>query len=460
MLNELKTKIKISSNQKNIAKITSGTLIGQGVTIISLPIITRIYGAEIIGIWALLHSIAVIINSFSDLGLTNSIMVDDDANVEKNYQVITTMSAIISIMASIFVTLYCVFANDRLEMNLIFAFIFLAIMIFTLQQTQLCYTWLNRNKKYNVLMKNPLINNGVYGLLAIGLGLFGFKTYGYFIGYIIGQVVTLWHMKRNLSGKMFTLKLQDFKDVIKVNKKFVIYQIPTNVIAKLKSQLPTLLVKAFWGTEMLGYYSISIRMLQIPSTLLASAIGRIFFQTVSTMKREGKAIGQFVYQNMTRAMKIAIVPMALLMAFGDIAAKVFLGEEWAIAGDFIRILALQYFFAFLMNTVHGLTITLDKQNYAMISCIAQAVAYAVGAIIGKFVFNNIYIALLLMMALFIIINITYFCMIFKTMDISRMKYIKNVMFNLMLMLGLSLVLRSSFNVSGLVDFIYRIFNIR
>jgi len=460
MLNKLKNIILLSSNRKNIIKISSGTMLGQAISIITLPIITRIYGAEIIGLWALLNSIAIIINSFSDLGLTNSIMVEADDNVEKNYRVITTLSAIISIVTSAIITLFYVLFSDGLEMNSIFFFVFLMTIAFTLQQIQICYTWLNRNGNYNVLMKNPLINNGFYGVLAIVLGFLGFKIYGYFIAHIIGQVVTLLHMKRNLPGAMFTFKLKDFKYVIKKNKRFVVYQTPTNIIGKFKSQLPTLLIKIFWGTEILGYYSITLRLLQIPSALLASAIGRVFFQATSAMKKEGKAIGQFVYKNIDRTMKIAVIPITLLIAFGDVAAIIFLGKEWAIAGDFVRILALQYFFTFIMTSVKGLSITLDKQNYAMMSITAQLVICAVSMVIGKFVFDNIIIALLLMSSLNIIINIIYFCTLFKVMEIPWKKYVKNVALNVALILGLSSIFRISFNALGLIDLIHQVFNIQ
>ena len=55
MINQFKN--KLSGNKKNIAKISSGTLLGQVISVITLPIITRIYGAEVIGIWTLLNSI-------------------------------------------------------------------------------------------------------------------------------------------------------------------------------------------------------------------------------------------------------------------------------------------------------------------------------------------------------------------------------------------------------------------
>lgn len=87
-------------------------------------------------------------------------------------------------------------------------------------------------------------------------------------------------------------------------------------------------------------------MLGIPITILASAIGRVFFQTISNKQKKGNDIGYFVFRNMTNGMKVAIIPIALLMAFGDIITIIFLGSDWKIAGDFVRILAIQYFSCF------------------------------------------------------------------------------------------------------------------
>lgn len=106
MSNKFKEMMKLSGNKRNVAKISGGTLLGQCISFITIPIFTRIYGAEIIGLWAFLHSITSIIGSFSDLGLTNAIMIGEDNEVEKTYKVITSIATIISILTGIFVTLY------------------------------------------------------------------------------------------------------------------------------------------------------------------------------------------------------------------------------------------------------------------------------------------------------------------------------------------------------------------
>lgn len=443
-------KFKLSVYKKNIAKISFGTIAGHGISIVTLPIIVRVYGPGIMGIWALITSISAIINAISDLGLTNSIMVESEEDNERTYKVITTLSAVICIIGSLLSTvIYFSMTNDN--MNVLAFFIIISLISFMLQQIQICYTWLNRNSKYNVLMKNPILHNGTYSILAIVLGVLGMATYGYFIAHIIGKFITLLSMKRNLPRIMFTYKISDFKDVLSKNKKFLYYQLPTNLIGKVKGELPVFLIRSFWGVETLGYYSISLRLLHMPTNLLSSAIGRVFFQRTSELKRQGKDIGQFVYRTMNQSMKIGLVPLILLIAFGDIITTLVLGDEWRIAGDFLRILGLLYFFIFVINSVQGLAITLDKQNYAMISIFLQAISYVISLSVGKFLFDNIYVALMLMSIMVILIRIIYYCMLCKVMEISWRKYVRSISISIIAILVISSLLRAIVNYSGLLD---------
>ena len=71
-------KLKSSEGLKNVSKISGGTMLGQIVSFIVVPIYTRIYGASIMGMWALFQSMASIIVTFSDMGLKNAIMMEEN----------------------------------------------------------------------------------------------------------------------------------------------------------------------------------------------------------------------------------------------------------------------------------------------------------------------------------------------------------------------------------------------
>lgn len=448
LVNKAIKKFNNSNMLKNVTKISSGTILGQIISFVTLPIFSRLYGATVIGYWALFTSVATIINSFSDLGMSNAIMIEEDEKQRKNlFSIITTLGIVFSIIISAgYFVYYTVFPNNT-GIHPLFYAVVLAVLIFTQQQIQLSYSWLNKKKKYNILMKNPIVNQLTIAIIAIPLGLLGkflnmgvFITYGYYIGLILGQFLTLVHMRRFIPTIIPDFNIKHHIATIKKYREFVQYQTPTNFLAQLKTQTPILLIKMFFGPTILGYYSVTQRILGIPINLLANAIGKVYYQSVVDVSNRGESVGEFTYKNMARAMKIAVIPMILIMGFGDIASVFFLGADYSVAGNLIRIISLMTFFTFLMIATQGIAIVIHKQKYMLISAIAQILGYIVGLSVGRYIFDNIYIACLFMTLTFCIAQIIYFCAVFKATGISMWRYLKGVFISIgVLALGTAVI---------------------
>ena len=435
-------KFQTSSMLKNVTKISSGTMLGQLISFITLPIFTRIYGAAVIGNWTLFNSVAIIVNAFSDLGLLNAIMVEvDEHETKKLYSVISTFVLIIStVVGIVFFIYYSIYPNEA-GINPCFYAIVLIVLIFTQQQVQLAYSWLNKKSKYNVLMKNPIVNNMAIAVVAIRLGLMGFTKYGYYLGLVCGQIITLIHMRRFIPKVFFDFKISDWIYIVKKYNEYVRYQMPTYVLAQVKNQTPVLLIRSFFGAEILGYYSVSQRILGIPINLLANAIGKVYYQTIVDMSKKGEAIGEFTFRNMKRAMRIAVFPMICIMAVGDIFCVIFFGSDYYIAGNIIRIVSFMTFFTFLMLATQGITIVLHKQQYSLYSAVIQIIGYYVGLSVGKYIFNSIYIACIFMTIIYCVVQIVYFCYLFKAAKVKPIRYIKEIGINLALIMGAVFVIR-------------------
>lgn len=449
----MKFKIKnmISNNLKNVGKISFGTILGQGISIITLPIFTRIYGAEVIGMWALINSTAIIVNSFSDLGLSNSIMIEqDDEKALDLYKSITTIVACISLIMVIIIYVYNYLLSNNRNTNIIISII-IGVLIFLLQQIQICYTWLNRNKEYNILMKNPLINNLSIAVIALLLAIFGFKEYGYYIGILSGHIVTLIHMKKHLPKGVFCFDKNIYKNIFESNKKFIKYQLPSNVLMQIKGQLPTILIKLSFGIEILGYYSVAVRLLNMPITFLANALGKVFFQQASEIKYNKGDVGEFTLNNLQKGMKLAFLPILGLITIGDILIISFFGSKYNVSANILRIMVIYSFFLFLSMSVNGIAIVLDKQKYLMISGICQIFGFSIGIFIGKYIFDSIYISVFLLSIIFILIQIIYFCLIFKSVNISIIRYLQPLSKQFLVLFTLYLVIRGSLFLLGIVN---------
>lgn len=433
--------IKLSGNLKNAAKISTGTAAGQVFSIISLPIITRIYGAEVIGIWASIFAISIIICTVSDCGLLQSLMVEKEEKVKVTYNVILNLILIISLSASLPVYLYCKQILDYSNPMAFLVIIFSVLYALTYQQVQLNYTLLNRNGNYNILMKNPVINQISASVISILLGILGFRTYGYFIGVTAGQFLTLLHMRRFIPYHFQIAKWSDVKVVIAEHKNYVLYQMPVNITLQARDQVPNLLIGTLWGDNILGYYSLSQKLLNIPITFIGYALGRVFYQRCAEMKRCGTNIASFFYRNLRRALVLAIIPMGLLAAYGDAAIVMFFGKEYEVAGIIVRIIVYRSFFAFVSAATRSIDIILDKQQYAMISSLAQTILISACIIVSHMLSLDIVNCTLLMTVSFIVIQIIYFCAMFRVMKMSIRSYLKSISVSLAVVAVVSFVLR-------------------
>lgn len=298
-------------------------------------------------------------------------------------------------------------------------------------------------------MKNPLICNVTTAIVAIPLGLLGFKTYGYYIGLIIGQILTLIHMRRNLPSVFLNFHINDYKRLLNRHKEFCFYQMPANITAQVKNQLPTLLIRAFFGTEILGYYSISMKVLNIPITFLANAIGKVYYQTVAEMSSKGQKIGEYTRKNMNKAMKMSILPMIALLSVSDFICSFVFGSDYIVAGNITRIVAFNSFFIFLMMSTQGITIVLHKQKYAIVSTVIQMVGYLVGLSIGKYIFDSVYIGCLIMSIVFCIAQIVYFSVLFKVSGVKPKYYLRDVALSVGVIFVGAVIARVLTNLVGL-----------
>lgn len=120
---------------------------------------------------------------------------------------------------------------------------------------------------------------------------------------------------------------------------------------------------------------------------------------------------------------------------------VILGNDYVITGNLSRIIVFMTFFQFLMMATQGITIVLEKQQYALISGIVQIIGYVAGLSIGKYVFSSLYIAVALMTVVFCAIQIIYFSKLFKIAGVSVTLYLKHVFSTLGLIIVITAVIR-------------------
>lgn len=437
--------LRISSNIKNVVKISSGTIAGQLCSVVSLPIITRLYGPEVIGTWAIVNSLSGIVNTISDLGLTQSIMVCELEDLENQYRAVSLLNMLLCALTVPFVVAYCwALAYDAARIVLIS--IFTLAYAVTLQQVQINYTLLNRRKCYNVLMKNPLINQLVAAFVSIILGTAGFFTLGYYVGVTLGQVVTLAHMKRAVGIRLGGVSIAYCKKMLARDKDFVVCQMPANIAVQFRNQLPTLFIGSLFGTTVLGNYSVAQKLLNIPVTFVGQAIGNVFYQHIAAMRGNVEGIARFAQRNMRRAMLLAVLPMSLILALGNPLIVIVFGDGYELGGAMVGIVGFQSLFSFLTASMKGIDIVLGKQRYAMLAGIGQVTSMLLFMMLAYLATGDALACTTAMVLGFMFVQISYYCALYRYMNLNSLRYLIQVCGALLGMIVISGAIRLALSV--------------
>ncbi len=89
----------------------------------------------------------------------------------------------------------------------------------------------------------------------------------------------------------------------------------------------------------MGYYALGLDVLQLPMSLIGSAISQVFFQRAAEARFNG-TLSQIVEDTFLRLSLVGIFPILLLASIGRDLFTVIYSPTWAEAGTYTQILAL------------------------------------------------------------------------------------------------------------------------
>ncbi len=391
---------KVNGNAfiKSVMTLSAGVLVSQVITFVALPFISRIYGPEVLGDYQFLVSNATILSVLVCLGLMSAIMIPKEEDEAKGLCRLTALSVVLlsTLLLAVALLLSERFQLFTVNLNYKVACLLLWLYIVLTNLSAVCYAYTNRLKMYKVLFWNPVINVCADVTVSIVLGLLGCGLWGYVFGKLLAALLTTLYMLRHANP--FAGKLDDacsMLNLLRKHKNFPLYQCPSNIVDTLAQQLPVQLIKRLFGSAILGSYSMCMSILGIPVRFLSSPVNRVYYQEAASRYNAGEPIGEFSYKILTANIKTAIIPIALLMIFGEPLFVFFLGAQWQQAGSFAAILGLYQLVVFCSTCLSGNFVIIGKQKLNLFFSVLGIVLNLLAFGVGFFAFGNVYHVLVL-----------------------------------------------------------------
>jgi O-antigen/teichoic acid export membrane protein len=242
-----------------------------------------------------------------------------------------------------------------------------------------------------------------------------------------------WYVKPfKLNSPKLVLILRDYKN-------FPLLQLPANIISIFSSQLPVLMLSYYFGNSLLGTYSITMRCLGIPASLLAVPINRVYYREACAKYAEGQKIGEFTFNILKANIMLAIIPITILMVFGEPLFALIFGKEWRMAGTYAEVLGIYSLVTFCSACVSGDFVIIGKQKYNLLYSLVSIFANATVFILGSLLFGDAYMVLIFYSVTNIVISLVFNGLFVCSTGVHIKKYL-NFIFKFILIPSMAAVI--------------------
>ncbi len=324
----------------------SGTGVAQLLPMISAPIVARLYEPEHFGTYAIFYSLVTILSGVAFLDYHNAVLIEK-SNRKAYYALIISFLCCIGVsILSLFLVLII---PHRLLSILLGAEVLpylwvLPLTVFISSVSTLFYTWFLRKKEFSLISKNKVIIALLAVFIQIGMGFLRIGAMGFIIANLISFAVSAvlfgFTFYKTLEFSLTKIKTSFLIEIVKKYKNFPLVSVWANSLNIVTLQLPQFLLNSFFGSYVVGQFSLANRMINLPISFISSSIQDLFRQNAAAENAEAGncknsykrflKIG-FIVGGVSFLACITFIPPIFVFVFGD---------KWAAAGVYVRVLAL------------------------------------------------------------------------------------------------------------------------
>lgn len=362
---------------RNMAKLATGSGIAQIISVLTAPIITRIYLPEHLGVLSVFTALVGLLIPLGTLRYCMAIPLPKSDATAVNLAVLTTTSLlIVSTLSLAIFWLFGPFILHQLSMGRLLPYWWLLpIAIVGTGFYQLLTNWAVREKAFKPLAQTKVWQKIIGSAVKVGLGLAGIKPLGLLIGQVFtqaGGVLSLYRCFRNkISVNWRHVTRHRIIFLFKRYADFPKFRLPSQFLLVLATKAPLLFFAWRFGAETTGQLGLALMILALPIGLFGQSTGQAYYAEIAKIGKKNPKKILNVTKSITKKLFLAsILPFLILVFFGPWLFQVVFGAIWHEAGVFSSILAIYLIAQFVSSPLVNVFTVFEKQNtYLLINII-------------------------------------------------------------------------------------------
>jgi lipopolysaccharide exporter len=373
---------------RKVLTVSSGIAVSQGLLFLFTPVLSRLYTPADFGLFGILIALASILAVGSNGRYFLAIVQPDEDNEASS---VLGLALFTTGMFAVVVTIALAIGHPQVSSllnNPGFSRWWWWVPVITALAGwfDAVNYWHIRRERYILVsqvqpMRAAVLIGGQAGMGALGLGFLGL-TWGRLAADLTLLLGLLRHLCRDLRQLQGWRQASTWLSMARRFRSFPLYSAPQGLLSAVAQYLPILLLAVLLDDVVVGVFLMTYRILATPNQFLGKALRQVFYQQLHQGHRNHVDDRRFWWYTTRTVFVWGFLPTALIVAFGPPLFALALGEQWALAGQFARPVAMWQLLALTCIPSQMLLMAQGRQRLHLIIEVIFLVARFLALVMG------------------------------------------------------------------------------
>ncbi len=317
--------------------LSAGTAVGHLAAVVSLPIATRLYSPEELGLFGSVVAVTSIIGIASSLRYDTALLVaENDSEAKSLLKLCFQLTVAVSIVTGIVLFLLRNKFGTSIENDAVSFLVLGPLLVFGTGSVQACINYSLRLHQ----MRRIASARASQGLTLVPaqIALFPLGLPGLIVGRLVSDFATLLSLlfsSNTLSTIFRRHHSEKGKAVAARYFRFPLYALPGCIANTAGQMLPAVLIATTHGAEVAGYFVLSQKLISFPVSAAGMSISQGFTSVASKAARENRESLGPLHMKCSRLLLVLGIFSALTVyLFSRTAFSQVFGSNWSTAGAY------------------------------------------------------------------------------------------------------------------------------
>ena len=364
---QLYHRIKNNPFLKSILTLSLGSIVGQIISFIFLPLLSRLYTPQEYGFFSAFAGVCQIIILLSTLKYEKAILLPKkgDTLVLLVFIIVTTYALLITIILFILDLINFNFKDSTSYVYII------PIAIIGFGYLSIIINWCQREERYHLISKLGVIQTILFIGFSFLLGFYKFTLNGLIIGWVgasfflsVGFVIVnrlkfydllLLYRKEEL--------IANFLKYINFPKYYLLY----DILSSSTTFLTPIIITFYFSQYECGLFSMAYRILMIPFIIISTSISNVFIMNANKLYTTNNNFNDLYKKTFKKILFVGIFIYLTSFLIGGHLIIALLGTKWKDIDVFIKIMSFWMFFEFIVTVFKSNTyVIVQRQKIGLI----------------------------------------------------------------------------------------------